>query len=94
MMKMYKRTCFPYDLPELVDLFHNPANVLFRSFLFPSSLRKDGGSCHKVMIQRYVYILLGIHTFVREPQYALLFPEPPPLTICSMQHQGTVPGYS
>ena len=94
MMKMYRRTCFPYDLPESVDLFHNPVNVLFRSFLFPSSQRKDEGSCHKVMIQRYVYILLGIHTFVREPQYALLFPEPPPLTICSMQHQGTVPGYS
>ena len=94
MIKMCRYTGLPYDLPESVDLFHNPANALFRSFLFPSSLRKDGGSCHTAMIQRYVYILLGNHTFVLEPQDVLLVPELPPLTICSMQHQGTVPGYS
>ena len=94
MIKMGRYTGLPYDLPESVDLFHNPVNALFFTFLFPSSQRKDEGSCHKVMIQRYVYILLGIHTFVREPQDVLLVPEPPPLTIYSMQHQGIVPGYS
>ena len=93
MMKMYRCIGLLYDLPESVDLFHNPVNVLFRSFLFPSSQRKDEGSCHKVMIQRSVYILLGIHTFVREPQYVLLFPEPPPQTMCSKHDQDTPPDY-